>query len=247
MRFAALVAVLAMAAACATGPATDDRPRVEQVQPASLGAPHGLEFKVVDDGSNYMKEMLMHVGVARDGTSTDPDAIAEGVSADIDRWRTQNNTAIADFYLTAKARSDLTKYLADAAAKDPKLAVPRDRELAFEQVAPDRWRTYLVFPAAELDTSSIAHASVALDPNTDRPIVLLDFTPAASQHFGELTTRISGHKLAVLVDGTVTSAPIINGPIMGGRASITFGRSDAVAQDAEAHALADSLNAHAAR
>jgi hypothetical protein len=243
MRFAALVAVLAMAAACATGPATDDRPRVEQVQPASLGAPHGLEFKVVDDGSNYMKEMLTHVGIARDGTSTDPDAIADGVSADIDRWRTQNNTAIADFYLTAKARGDLTKYVTDAAAKDPELAVPAGRELAFEQVAPDRWRTYLVFSTPELDTTSIAHATVTVDPNTDRSIVQLDFTPTAARHFGDLTTRISGHKLAVLVDGTVTSAPIINGPIMGGRASISFGGTDAGAQDLQAHALADSLNA----
>jgi len=53
--------------------------------------------------------------------------------------------------------------------------------------------------------------------------VTLDFTPAATRQFGELTARISGHKLAVLVDGTVTSAPIIRGAIRGGHASITLG------------------------
>jgi len=37
---------------------------------------------------------------------------------------------------------------------EPELAVPRDRELAFEQLDAKRWRTYLLFPAAELDAAT---------------------------------------------------------------------------------------------
>jgi preprotein translocase subunit SecD len=108
-------------------------------------------------------------------------------------------------------------------ASDPSLAVPRDHELAFEHLDANRWRTYLLLPTVELDASSIAHVEETTDPTTERPGVLLDFTPAAAQQFGELTARIAGHKLAVLADGRVVSAPVIVAPITGGRAQVTFG------------------------
>jgi hypothetical protein len=37
---------------------------------------------------------------------------------------------------------------------------------------------------------------------------------------------VAGRKLATLLDGNIKSAPIINGPIRGGRASITMGGGD---------------------
>ena len=70
--------------------------------------------------------------------------------------------------------------------------------------------------------------------------MLVDFTPTAAQHFMELTTRLTGHKLAVLVDGTVTSAPIIQEPITGGHASISIG---AHTTPVEQQAFVDSFGA----
>lgn len=142
--------------------------------------------------------------------------------------------------LSGPSRDALLSYPSKVAADDPSLAVPRDRELGFEQGADGRWRTSLLVPTVELDNASIAHVHASEDPNTHRPVVLLDFTPAAAQHFTELTTRIVGHKLAVLVDGTVTSAPIIQEPIIGGHASFSLG---AHATPAEQRAFVDSFGA----
>ncbi len=225
LRAVAAIAVLALAGACSLqAPPPDNVPRVEQVQPASFNAPHGLEFKVVDDGATVMKTLFEAVAAERQQRTRDPDAIAGGVSAEIDRWRVDDK-GITDFYLTANAPGVIAKYIADAAAADPDLAIPPDRQLAFEQLEPGRWRTYLLFPTAELDATAIAKATTTTDPSSEQSGLLLDFTPAAARKLGDLTARISGHKLAVLVDGTVMSAPVINGPITGGQASITFGPS----------------------
>lgn len=231
MRFRALVAVLGLLVACSTQAEVDETPRVEQVQPASLSAPHGLRFKVVDDGATVMKQLTEYVAIERE----------RGVKAEVDRWRSESGTALTDFYLTANAPGTIHEFVLDAGEKDPDLLIPPDRELAFQQIESGLWRTYLVFPMAELDEASIARADVSFDPALAQPTVTVDFTPAAARQFSDLTARISGHKLAVLVDGTVVAAPVINGRIAGGRAQITVGPSPHVAADAAA--LAAALNA----
>jgi SecD-like export protein len=242
LRAVAAIAALALAGACSMqAPPPDDLPRVEQVQPASFNAPHGLQFKVVDDGATVMKALFEAVAADRQQRSNDPAAIARGVTAEIDRWRVDDQ-GLTDFYLTANAPGVIEAYIADAAAADPDLAIPRDRQLAFEQVAPDRWRSYLLLPAAELDATAIAKATAFTDPGSDRPGLLVDFTPAAARTFSDLTARIAGHKLAVLLDGSVISAPVIQGPITGGQASITFG-----AEQHDAAAVAQAILAEAAR
>jgi preprotein translocase subunit SecD len=197
-----------------------------EAEHAPFQSTHSLYLKVVDDRSTYMLQLFDRVAVA-------PPA---GIAGEVDRWRTDAGGTVTDHYLEARTPEVIERYL----ASDPALAVPPDRELAFERVDADHWRTYLLLPAAELDATAIAHAEASRDANTDRPTVLLDFTPPAAQHFGDLTARITGHKLAVLVDGTVVSAPVINAPITGGRAAVTFGPN---ADDATAQALADALDA----
>ena len=116
----------------------------------------------------------------------------------------------------------------ELAHNDPSFAPPDDRALAYERIEPppeakDRrtyWRTYYVERAAALTGAAIADASVIHKPNLG---VMLEFDRDGAHAFGELTTRIVGKKLATVLDGTVHSAPIINGPIRGGRASITLG------------------------
>jgi hypothetical protein len=224
MRSSALVAVLGLLVACSTQAEVDQTPRVEQVQPASFNAPHGLQFKVVDDGATVMKQLTEYVARDRE----------RGVKGEVDHWRSGSGTALTDFYLTANAPGTIQNFVVDAGEKDPGLRIPSDRELVYQQIDSGLWRTYLVFPAAELDTTSIAHSEVTYDAAIAQPSVTVDFTPAAARHFSDLTARIQGHKLAVLVDGTVVSAPVINSRIEGGRAQITFGPSPHVAADAAA-------------
>ena len=220
---------------------------------AMIPQSHRLEMKVVDDGSAYMKQVFRHVGSeGRSSTPTDPAAIAAGVHADIDQWRPEDGgTTHTDYYLVAPDRRALEHYFAGLAASDPSFKLPDDHVLAFERFEPSEpggtamWRSYYVERIAVITGKDIAHANAAQDPNTNRAIVLLEFGRNGAAVFGDLTMRIVGKKLATLLDGQIMSAPIINGAILGGRASIAMGGSDAAAAQQAATELAQALNAGA--
>ncbi|NJM91061.1 MAG: hypothetical protein HC863_02010 [Myxococcales bacterium] len=59
--------------------------------------------------------------------------------------------------------------------------------------------------------------------------------------FGDLTAQVVGKKVATILDDRVKSAPIINGAIRGGRASITMGGSDPQRQERDANDLVGVL------
>ena len=54
--------------------------------------------------------------------------------------------------------------------------------------------------AVELTGTGISDAMGSYDPNTNRPIVLLDFNRHGSRVFGDLTARIVGKKLATILE-----------------------------------------------
>ncbi|MDB4961761.1 MAG: protein-export rane protein SecD [Myxococcales bacterium] len=245
-----------------------------------------LEFKVVDDGSEYMRKLFAKVGSAgKKGDPTDPLAIKDEIRAEIDQWRPEEgNTMHTDYYLVARdrkewvtaeeakelecsARTDkkafkdgkvecnvpgrfvIDRYVKALAAQDPSFKIPDDRQLAYElnDAAPTdsdtrpTWRSYWLDKAVRLTGSGINDAQGSYDPNTNRPIVLLDFNRYGSRVFGDLTAEIVGKKLATILDDKVKSAPIINGAIRGGRASITMGGSDPTRQEIERNELVNVL------
>lgn len=168
MHLRALVAVLGLLAGCSVQPDLGEQPaKAVQVMPGKFQSQHGLYFKVVDDGSTYMQQLFEHVPIDK----------PENIVADVDRWQTEEGRASTDYYLSAPSPDIIEHYIG--------LTVPSDRELAFEQLDATHWRSYLLMPAAELDASAIAHAEASRDPNTDRPIVTVDFTPAGAAHFAE--------------------------------------------------------------
>jgi preprotein translocase subunit SecD len=67
-----------------------------------------LEFKVVDDGSDFMQRLYKHVGATgKDDTPTDPKALALGITAKIDQWRPdEGGAAHIDYYLEAYDREE---------------------------------------------------------------------------------------------------------------------------------------------
>ncbi len=253
-----------------------------------------LEFKVVDENSEYMKKLYAHVGSqGKENHPTDPAAIAADISAEIDQWRPEDGGGMkTDYYLIAHDREELltpveakainclnkdnkdkmengrvrcnvtgrrvielylfgdkkldVKGLADT---DPKFKVPDDRQISFElnEANPDAkdkrgyWRTYYLDRAVRLTGSGINNAMGSYDSNTNRPVVLLDFNRFGSRVFGDLTSQIIGKKLATILDDKVKSAPIINGAIRGGRASITMGGSNARRMEAERNELVNVL------
>jgi preprotein translocase subunit SecD len=143
----------------------------------------------------------------------------------------------------------LESYLADLAKSDPKFKVPDDHQIGYEleEPQPDAkdqrkyWRTYYLERTVRLTGTSISNAYGSYDPNTNRPVVLLDFNRFGSRVFGDLTAQIVGKKLATILDGKVKSAPIINGAIRGGRAQITLGGGDVYRQEKERDELVNVL------
>jgi preprotein translocase subunit SecD len=120
------------------------------------------------------------------------------------------------------------------AQKDPSFKVPDDHQIGYEnpEASPEAkdqrkyWITYYLERAVRLTGSSISNAFGTYDPNTNRPVVSLEFNRFGGKVFGDVTTLISGMKFATILDDKVKSAPIINGAITGGRAQITMGGSD---------------------
>lgn len=57
---------------------------------------------------------------------------------------------------------------------------------------------------------------------THRPAIAVTFTPPAAKRFAALTRRLVDHKLALVVDGCVYSAPLVREAITGGKALLTL-------------------------
>ena len=118
--------------------------------------------------------------------------------------------------------------------EDAKFKLDDTHEIGFEpnDPLPDAkekrvmWKTYYLERAVRLTGSSIADAVGSYDPNTNRPVVLLDFNRGGGRIFGDVTAAIVGMKFATILDDKVKSAPIIQTAIRGGRASISMGGSD---------------------
>ena len=131
----------------------------------------------------------------------------------------------------------------------PDLKIPDDRQILFEPRYADKtatdqrtsWRSYYLDRAVRLTGAGISNATPSQDPNTGRPVVLLDFNRFGGRVFGDLTSGIVGKKLANVLDDKVRSAPVINGPIRGGRAQITLGGGDVERQEKEREELVNVL------
>lgn len=258
-----------------------------------------LEFKVVDDGSEYMRKLFNHVGSGKEDAPTDQAAKDLGIKIRVDQWRPEEgNSQHSDFFLEATDYgADHTEPVSERWAKetghgclntqslavhdgkvncqltgrgaidlylfgdkgagrkglvdlDPKeFKVPDDHQIGYEPLYPDPtakdqhtvWRTYYLERAVRLTGSGISSAQPSNDPNTGRPVVLLDFNRFGGRVFGDLTSEIVGKKLATILDDKVRSAPIINSAIRGGRASITLGGGDVLRQEREREQLVNVL------
>ena len=157
-----------------------------------------------------------------------------GTELDADYGRDESGGEHRTAFLRARTRADLERAVAGS---------PWARRIGYEQVddAPPYWRTYLLAPEVVIDGSMIASALRSYDPNTNRPIVLLDLTRAGAERFCDATARLVGHKLAIMLGDRVRSAPIIMSRICGGRTSITTGGGDAQHQEREADMIREVL------
>lgn len=88
--------------------------------------------------------------------------------------------------------------------------------------------------------SQLKRATPQLDPNTYEPVVSLEFNDEGRDLFAKVTEEHVGERLGIFIDGVPLLAPVINTPILDGRAIISGGF-----QSEEAKQLSVQLNAGA--
>lgn len=129
--------------------------------------------------------------------------------------------------------------------------VPKGYEIAFAKTTNrntneiTNLEPYLIEAATSLTGEELQEASVRIDQEQNRPYVALDFKASGARIFEEITGKNIGKRLAIVLDGNVFSAPVIQGKIAGGSAQITLGTGDYTTVMAEARDLALVLRAGA--
>lgn len=163
-----------------------------------IGRTAKLEFKLVDESKN-MKELEDLVSqVEKMGVKFVP-----GTDQKFSTYLQQFNDAVKD-------------------------KIPQDTEMAFEkEVNPQtqqiRWVPYLIKKKSDVNGDHIRDARVYTDTQTNEYKVSLKFSAQGTKPFAKVTEENVGKRLAIVLDGIIHSAPVIQSKIAGGEASITFG------------------------
>jgi len=77
------------------------------------------------------------------------------------------------------------------------------------------------FKSTSLTGKYLKKAEIGFEPNTNKPLILLNFNDEGSKIFEELTSNNIGKLLAIYIDGILLSAPVVQNAISGGKAQIT--------------------------
>jgi preprotein translocase subunit SecD len=183
-----------------------------------IGRTAQLEFKIVDDGSEYAKKVA--AAVPKDS----------GIEAVPEYWTEKDSgKQHEDVYLRSKSRDALQRFFAGLTGE---LAVPPDHEIGYEEMqgraengepTPDKyWRTYYLHKRAALTGEYLSNADQTWDQQTGRPEVSFEFDRQGAAISERMTGDNIGRKMAILLDEKITSAPVIEGRI-GARGRITLG------------------------
>jgi len=183
-----------------------------------IGRTAQLEFKIYDDESEYMKKVA---------ASVEP---GSGIEVDVDQWRADKTNELHEAgYLVAPKRADLEAFVAGLSGE---LAVPSDREFGYEEISvagssdtaekETRWRTYLLERRSVVTGEYLSDAQLSFDQQTNRPEVAFEMDRQGATLMARLTSENIGRRMAVVLDGTVKSAPTIQSEIAG-RGRITLG------------------------
>ncbi|MBC7427561.1 MAG: protein translocase subunit SecD [Bacteriovorax sp.] len=117
--------------------------------------------------------------------------------------------------------SDYLKKMNDLLAKD----LPVGHEIAFEKNNINEALNvpFVIEATPRITGDDLSDARVQIDPQKNQPYVSMDFKTSGSKRFEDTTGTNIGKRMAVVLDGNVYSAPMIQAKIAGGHAQITLG------------------------
>ncbi len=87
------------------------------------------------------------------------------------------------------------------------------------------YKTFVLKNDLSISGYLIKDSYVGLDKYINSPTILLIFNNKGKKLFANLTKRIAGHRLAIVIDGIINTIPVVNEEIPGGKIQITFGTS----------------------
>lgn len=122
---------------------------------------------------------------------------------------------------------------------------PKGFELAFQKTSNKATNElenkvpYLVESVSKITGDDLQDATVQIDQQKNQPYVSMTFKSAGSKKFEDITGENVGKRMAVILDGNVYTAPVIQQKIGGGNAQITlgFGNFDQLLRQAKDIAL----------
>ncbi|MCA9548955.1 MAG: protein translocase subunit SecD [Myxococcales bacterium] len=173
-----------------------------------IGRTAQLEFKIVDETSDYFKQL-----------ASKPDKPAS-ISLQDDGYEGKDGFVDRPF-LEGTARDELKDFLA-------KYPPPTDRVVGIQEFkanpnAKPVFRTWLLDRRTPITGDALTDAFVAFDNEQNNYYVAMKFDRKGAVIFEKLTRENTKRKMAIVLDDVVDSAPIIQGPIPGGNAQITLG------------------------
>jgi preprotein translocase subunit SecD len=90
---------------------------------------------------------------------------------------------------------------------------------------------YVVKKRAEVTGEMLVDAQPRYDQQTGRPVVTFRFNSQGARRFGDISSQNIGRRFAIVLDGKVISAPVIQSAITGGSGQITGNFTDQSAND----------------
>jgi len=216
-----------------------------------------LEFKLLDDDVDYFGALskTLKPETLPEGLEFYQETVSVGRDPDGDT-RTRTNTYAFLKKADKETSQQTLRRFRDWAAT---LEMPADRELGFElerrtvdevtlQQEESGFRSYYLKGRAEVTGDQIRDA--AAQPEQGQGTlggwnVSLTFSDAGGKAFERITGANIKRRFAIILDGRVASAPVIQSQISGGQAQITLGSSDPEAQLRDAKKLELVLRAGA--
>ncbi|HKY40820.1 MAG TPA: protein translocase subunit SecD [Polyangiaceae bacterium] len=209
-----------------------------------------LEFKMLDDDTDFFGALRQKLA---------PESLPEGltfyqetVSAGKDPDGDVRQRTVTYAQLEKKKDESSAQNLQRFREWTATLEVPADREIGFEIVRRTvdeitlkeeevGYRTFYLKARAEVTGDQVRDAAAQSDQGTGQGLggwhVALTFTDAGGKAFGKITTANVKRRFAIILDGRIESAPVIQTAITGGHAQITMGSGDPEVQLRDARKL----------
>jgi preprotein translocase subunit SecD len=173
-----------------------------------IGRTAQLEFKIVDDTDTSLTKL------------TD---LPQGVTLNWDRYTGAGDAQISSPYLESKDRKLLADYLKDKAPPQHAFAIGKMEDRLQRAVT---YRSWLLDLKQGMTGEYVTDARLAFDNSPgegNRPYVEIRFNKTGADLFGKLTKENVKKRMAIVLEDTVDSAPIIQTEIPGGVCSIHLG------------------------